>query len=103
MRPPLAPLLELQSRALTLPLAPPRPRRPRPSRSAISSGFISESNRAFLVFVDGPSTANPLPSSFDWGDAALEAIRAWKALGSGGATPYSFEWTSEQKKGKEVL
>ncbi|GAA5889417.1 hypothetical protein JCM8208_007870 [Rhodotorula glutinis] len=71
--------------------------------NAISSGFIFESNRAFLVFVDGPSTANPLPSSFDWGQAALEAIRRWKELGSGGATPYSFEWTKEQKDGTEVL
>ncbi|BGP41685.1 hypothetical protein JCM10449v2_005676 [Rhodotorula kratochvilovae] len=71
--------------------------------NAIDSGFISESNRNFLVFVDGPSTTRPVPASFDWGQAALQAIKEWKEMGSGGATPYSFEWSSERGEGREVL
>ncbi|GAA6033979.1 hypothetical protein NBRC10512_007544 [Rhodotorula toruloides] len=70
-----------------------------PSRincSAISSGFISESNRNFLVFVDQPESG-------DWGEAALQAIDDWKAKGAGGAVPYSFEWSEDRKKGREVL
>ncbi|GAA6054627.1 hypothetical protein JCM3770_002911 [Rhodotorula araucariae] len=73
--------------------------------NAIASGFISESNRNFLVFIDAPSTssASPAAASFDWGEAALQAIREWKEMGSGGATPYSFEWSSERGEGREVL
>ncbi|KAK4330259.1 LOG family protein [Rhodotorula toruloides] len=65
-------------------------------RSAISSGFISESNRNFLIFVDQPESG-------DWGEAALQAIDVWKAKGAGGAVPYSFEWSEDRKKGREVL
>ncbi|GAA5978403.1 hypothetical protein JCM11641_004679 [Rhodosporidiobolus odoratus] len=90
--------------------------------NAISCGFISEANRNFLTFVDGPPAApsevatinsSHTPTAidaartdekdFDWGVAALQAIRDWQKEGSGGATPYSFEWSEEQKKGKEVL
>ncbi|GEM10097.1 cytokinin riboside 5'-monophosphate phosphoribohydrolase LOG family protein [Rhodotorula toruloides] len=63
---------------------------------AILSGFISESNRNFLVFVDQPESG-------DWGDAALQVIDEWKAKGAGGAVPYSFEWSEDRKKGREVL
>ncbi|KAJ8292862.1 putative cytokinin riboside 5'-monophosphate phosphoribohydrolase [Rhodotorula toruloides] len=62
---------------------------------AISSGFISESNRNFLVFVDQPKSG-------DWGEAALQAIDDWKAKGAGGAVPYSFEWSEDRKKGREA-
>ncbi|GAA5916869.1 hypothetical protein JCM6882_007439 [Rhodosporidiobolus microsporus] len=79
--------------------------------NAITSGFIPAHNRAFLTFVDGPPLS-PSPSSssheqeqesFDWGAAALAAIRAWQAQGSGGATPFSFEWSGDRKRGEEVL
>ncbi|BGP17942.1 hypothetical protein JCM10213_003950 [Rhodosporidiobolus nylandii] len=68
--------------------------------NAVTSGFIPAQNRNFLTFVDGPSAED---ASFDWGKAALKAIRDWQAQGSGGATPFSFEWSDEQRKGKEVL
>ncbi|GAA5918977.1 hypothetical protein JCM5296_004166 [Sporobolomyces johnsonii] len=64
---------------------------------AISAGFIPPKNRNFLVFLD------PSPSpEFDWGRAALDKIREWKAMGSGGAEPFSFEW-EEGRPREEVL
>jgi hypothetical protein len=67
----------------------------RPLR-AITAGFISPSNRAFMVFVDEPSSAGV---GFDWGEAALAAIEDWEKKGAGGGKPYSLEWP-ENKKGE---
>lgn len=84
-------------------------------RSAISSGFISESNRNFLsaslafplatdsLLTPVPTVFVDQPESGDWGEAALQAIDVWKAKGAGGAVPYSFEWSEDRKKGREVL
>ncbi|BGP31684.1 hypothetical protein JCM10296v2_003458 [Rhodotorula toruloides] len=63
---------------------------------AVSSGFIAESNRNLLVFVDQPESG-------DWGEAALQAIDEWQAKGAGGAVANSFEWSEDRKKGREVL
>ncbi|GAA6019313.1 hypothetical protein JCM10207_001259 [Rhodosporidiobolus poonsookiae] len=70
--------------------------------NAISSGFIPPQNRNFLTFVDGPSSPSE-DESFDWGKAALDTIREWKRQGSGGATPFSFEWSEDRQKGRDVL
>ncbi|GAA6009325.1 Log1p [Rhodotorula paludigena] len=72
--------------------------------NAIDSGFISEQNRNFLIFVDSPTTASGFShDSFDWGEAALQAIHDWRARGSGGAVPYSFEWSFDRQKSRDVL
>ncbi|KAK4705957.1 cytokinin riboside 5'-monophosphate phosphoribohydrolase, partial [Phenoliferia sp. Uapishka_3] len=58
---------------------------------AISSGFVAEQNRAFLIFVDAPTDS----SGFDWGTAALKAVADWEAKGLGGGIPHSLEWGSK--------
>ncbi|GAA5856069.1 hypothetical protein JCM8547_002965 [Rhodosporidiobolus lusitaniae] len=98
--------------------------------NAIQSGFIAEKNRNFLVFVDSPSSSSspsqpfsgaslsstssssaattqpsPIPEAdggdeFDWGRAALSAIREWQKLGSGGAEAFSFEWKGERREAR---
>ncbi|GAA6038029.1 hypothetical protein JCM8097_007507 [Rhodosporidiobolus ruineniae] len=70
--------------------------------NAISSGFIAEKNRNFLTFVDPPSTS-PSSIDFDWGQAAINAVREWQRLGSGGATPFSFEWQGDRERREEVI
>ncbi|GAA6063473.1 hypothetical protein JCM10212_006335 [Sporobolomyces blumeae] len=75
---------------------------------AIRSGFISPSNRNFLIFLDPPSSSSPTqtnsasPSSskeesttpFDWGQATLDRIEEWikHPAGSGGATSFALDW-----------
>lgn len=56
--------------------------------SSINAGFIAPQNRAFLVFVDAPADA----VAFDWGTAALEAVRVWESKVLGGGVPLSLEW-----------
>ncbi|PRQ71639.1 hypothetical protein AAT19DRAFT_9754 [Rhodotorula toruloides] len=75
------------------------PHSPRP-RSSIAAGYISETHRNFLLFVDGPASKD---AAFDWGEAALRAIDDWEAKGAGGAVPYSFEWSEDRRKGRAVL
>lgn len=60
---------------------------------AITAGFISPLNRAFLTFVEAPS---PLDPSFDWGEAAVAAVEAWEAEGAGGGTQLGLDWGLEQ-------
>ncbi|GAA5822262.1 hypothetical protein JCM11251_006282 [Rhodosporidiobolus azoricus] len=74
--------------------------------NAVSAGFISPNGRGFLTFVDGPlstSATSTEAEEFDWGAAALSAIKAWQDQGSGGAKPYSFEWSGDRKKWGDVL
>ncbi|GAA5906456.1 Log1p [Sporobolomyces salmoneus] len=57
---------------------------------AISSGFISPSNRNFLIFVDPPSDSTD--PDFDWGEAALSTVEEWFKLGTGGAKAFQLDW-----------
>lgn len=59
--------------------------------NAIKAGFISEPNRAFMTFVDKPQDLTD--DEFDWGQAALVALRDWTRQGAGGGTPYALQWT----------
>ncbi|POY76525.1 hypothetical protein BMF94_0366 [Rhodotorula taiwanensis] len=76
-------------------------------QNAVSAGFIGAKQSNLLIFVDGPtasaSASGGDSSSFDWGLAALAAIRDWHAKGAGGAEPYSFEWSDDRKKAEGVL
>ncbi|SCZ90477.1 BZ3500_MvSof-1268-A1-R1_Chr1-3g02014 [Microbotryum saponariae] len=63
-------------------------------QGAVSSKFIAEVNKAFMIFVDRPTDAD---EAFNWGDAALTSIREWEAAGMGGGQAYSLEWP-EQKR-----
>jgi len=62
--------------------------------SAISSGFINEENRNFMLFVDEDSE----DPAFDWGEAALAAINKWEADGAGGGKAFSLEWPAEKRE-----
>lgn len=65
--------------------------------SAIASGFINESNRGFLTFVDRPADST---DDFNWGEAALQAVKEWLESGAGGAVPYNLEWREEESETK---
>ncbi|GAA5955954.1 hypothetical protein JCM3765_000053 [Sporobolomyces pararoseus] len=67
---------------------------------AISSGFISPSNRNFLIFLDPPTTHEG--ETFDWGKAALTAIEKWLQEGSGGAQAFELDWKDATDK-KDVV
>lgn len=45
--------------------------------NGISEGYINPGNRNLIIFVDGPSQDEH--ETFDWGTAALDAIKQWKA------------------------
>ncbi|BGP56711.1 hypothetical protein JCM8202v2_004341 [Rhodotorula sphaerocarpa] len=70
-------------------------------QNAVSAGFIGVKQSNLLVIVDPPSEGST--EEFDWGRAALQAIREWHEKGAGGAEPYSFEWSDDRKKGEDVL
>jgi hypothetical protein len=83
------------------------------SFSAIEAGFLSPTHRDFLLFIDDPSHSHlPSPATsegekvqngkreFDWGQAALEAIKLWKERGTGGAIPFDFPWTEDKEHKK---
>ncbi|GAA5998567.1 hypothetical protein JCM5350_003856 [Sporobolomyces pararoseus] len=75
---------------------------------AIEAGFLSPTHRNFLIFVEDPSYSHlPSPAlahgegtfqheSFDWGQAALDAIKHWKEQGTGGAIPFDFPWHEDK-------
>ncbi|GAA5860869.1 hypothetical protein JCM5353_005379 [Sporobolomyces roseus] len=63
---------------------------------AISSGFIAPSNRHFLLFVEPPNDTDT--SKFDWGQAALEAIRDWFEKGTGGGDQFQLDWKNGEKR-----
>ncbi|GAA5879112.1 hypothetical protein JCM16303_001302 [Sporobolomyces ruberrimus] len=75
---------------------------------AISSGFISPTNRNFLIFIDPPpsssseSTTSEGGESFDWGKAALRAVEEWLRLGTGGAEPFQLTWKEGGEKSDVV-
>lgn len=46
-------------------------------RNGIREGFIRPENEKLLVFVDGPAD-HAAHETFDWGQAALDAIDAWE-------------------------
>jgi hypothetical protein len=62
-------------------------------RNGIEAGFIPEANAALLVFVDGPEDLG-LHDTFDWGSAALKAVKEWKPPVWAG---YAFKWEEETK------
>ncbi|KAI5475172.1 hypothetical protein MNV49_001859 [Pseudohyphozyma bogoriensis] len=64
--------------------------------SAIEAGFILESNRSLIVFVDAPEGE---AATFDWGAAALKAIEDWEARGMGGGVAFSLEWADGKAPG----
>jgi len=60
-------------------------------RDAVDSGFIPPNNIALAIFVDCPEGTDP--AAFDWGNAALQALEAWKHVEG----PRNFDWTLERK------
>ncbi|GAA6005811.1 hypothetical protein JCM11491_004019 [Sporobolomyces phaffii] len=62
---------------------------------AIDAGFLSPTHRNFLLFIDGPPPSSA-STDFDWGKAALDAIRLWKEQGTGGAVPFDFPWNEDR-------
>lgn len=58
---------------------------------AISSGFIAEANRPFMTFVDEDND----DPSFDWGEAALQAMEKWEKDVAGGGKAYPLTWPEE--------
>ena len=65
-----------------------------PPPSAISSGFVPEQNRAFLLFVDERTSSD---GEFDWGEAALQAIREWHQKGMGGGKSFDLTWPDDKR------
>ncbi|EJD05933.1 uncharacterized protein FOMMEDRAFT_119343 [Fomitiporia mediterranea MF3/22] len=64
-------------------------------RNGVNEGFIQPSNENLVLFVDGPSDPS-LHETFDWGEAALEALNSWN---KGEASVYTYDWS--KKMGKE--
>lgn len=46
-------------------------------RNGIKEGFIRPQNEQLVIFVDGPADL-PEHETFDWGQAALDAINSWQ-------------------------
>jgi predicted Rossmann-fold nucleotide-binding protein len=44
--------------------------------TSINAGFMSEENKRFITFVDGPNALEE-HESFDWGKAGLDALNTW--------------------------
>lgn len=61
-------------------------------RGAISAGFIRKENESFLVFVEKPAGEQ----DFDWGKAAIQAVREWHKTDRGEA--YNLKWASSRAK-----
>lgn len=47
-------------------------------KNGISEGYIHISSEDIIIFVDGPESQSD-HGNFDWGKAAVEAIKGWKA------------------------
>ena len=62
-------------------------------RGAIKSGFIRQENESFLVFVE-PNQSET--GDFDWGKAAIQAVREWHKTDKGEA--YNLKWESSRAR-----
>ena len=58
-------------------------------RGAIQSGFIKPDNESFIVYVDRPQVL-PEDGIWDWGKAAVQAIKEWNLTSRGEA--YELDW-----------
>ena len=65
-------------------------------RGAIKSGFIKKDNESFLVFVEPPTASESAASEWDWGKAAVEAVREWHRTEKGQA--YQLKWESTRAR-----
>ncbi|KAL0947496.1 hypothetical protein HGRIS_013598 [Hohenbuehelia grisea] len=62
-------------------------------QGGVREGFISQANADIIVFVDGPGAGASAEEheTFNWGEAALNAITAWTH-----ETSYRFKWTDSE-------
>ncbi|KAK0200043.1 hypothetical protein DFS33DRAFT_1366587 [Desarmillaria ectypa] len=65
-------------------------------KNGVREGFIDPVNEHIVVFVDGPSSIDE-HDSFDWGQAALEAIDSWHIE----ALKPMFDWTKRNEEGDD--
>ena len=63
-------------------------------RGAIKSGFIRKDNESFLVFVEQPESDDS--AAFDWGKAAIQAVREWHGTEKGEA--YNLKWETSRAR-----
>lgn len=63
-------------------------------RNGVAEGFIPPKNENLIVFVDGPS-AREAHDTFEWGEAAIEALDSWKRP----EQTHFYNWTT-RKDGK---
>lgn len=69
-------------------------------RQAVSEGFVEPQNELLVVFVDGPSLGSAEKTqwiasqeSFDWGEAAIEALDKWADDVQGIKKKYTWDWS----------
>jgi hypothetical protein len=62
-------------------------------KNGVKAGFIPEANSDLLIIVDGPEEL-PQHRTFDWGSAAIKAIKAWEPPVWAG---YAYKWDKESK------
>lgn len=60
-------------------------------RNGVREGFIRPENEKLVVFVDGPAD-HAAHETFDWGQAALDAIDAWE---HNKVSTLPFYWTKD--------
>jgi len=60
-------------------------------KTAVSAGFIQPYNENLIIFVDGPADPKE-QENFDWGNAALDAMKKWQEEHAAGVKPM-FDWT----------
>ncbi|CAA7267891.1 unnamed protein product [Cyclocybe aegerita] len=61
-------------------------------KSSIDAGFIRPASESLVLFVDGPAAPED-HESFDWGKAALDALKAWK----GRQSKPLFDWSKKDE------
>jgi len=67
-------------------------------RNGVKEGFILPKNEELIVFVDGPPDV-AAHETFDWGNAALNALDGWKEDRTHG---FRYDWTKTAGSGKEL-
>ncbi|KAF8163180.1 hypothetical protein B0H34DRAFT_672244 [Crassisporium funariophilum] len=65
-------------------------------QNSLDAGFIRDSSKRLVIFVDGP-VALEEHESFDWGRAALDALDHWER----GQVEPLFDWSTAASSGKE--
>lgn len=66
---------------------------------ACAQGFIAQTNENLIIFVDGPSD-NSESETYDWGSAAVDALRSWKPPQT---NVYGYDWTKTNAKAAQSL